>query len=100
MIKVTRKIGSNRGKPRIWIEGKHLVDAGFQRGDTWTLVETSQGFMIRADRNGARKVSGKGERPVIDICGASLGVLATGWERAELLYNAGSGMIIVQGDIT
>jgi hypothetical protein len=97
VIRFDRKIGTNRGASRLWIEGKHLVDAGFLRGTMWTLTETATGLIITADPNGKRKVSRKGERPVIDICGASLGKLASGFDRAQLTYRAGKGVIIVEG---
>jgi hypothetical protein len=38
MITATRKIGQNRGKPRLWIEGKLLVDAGLPHGTIWCFV--------------------------------------------------------------
>jgi DNA (cytosine-5)-methyltransferase 1 len=97
MKTVTRKIGSNKGRPRLWIEGAHLVAAGFARGDNWTLRQTRTGLVIDKDVEGSRRVSGKGDRPVIDIMGASLGVLAEGFERAKLTYRPAQGLIIIEG---
>lgn len=72
-MKVTRKIGQNRGKPRLWLEGAILTAAGFRRGDAWSLVTHSDGFAIVADKNGKRKIAGTVSRPIVDITGASLG---------------------------
>lgn len=81
----TRKVGQNRGKPRLWLEGKCLVNAGFSRGDRWTLYPVGGGFNIVGNTDGARKVSGKAEKPVIDIMGASLGELADA-ERVKITF--------------
>ena len=71
----TRKIGRNKGKPRLWIEGQALLDAGFYHGTRWTLSMGDGVMSIITDDEGKRKVSGKADRPVIDIAGSSLGAL-------------------------
>jgi len=70
-----RKLGNHRGGKRVWLEGKHLTNHGFHAKETYfqkkwradvgllTLVECS------AATPGARRVSGKGDKPVIDITG-------------------------------
>lgn len=74
---LTRKIGQNRGRPRLWLEGRILSDAGFVKGDRWNLVPTEAGIDILKDAEGARKIAGTDTRPIIDIMGSSLGLLAT-----------------------
>lgn len=71
----TRKIGRNRGKPRLWIEGALLVSAGFKPGDRYHLHFGTMATSIGWCPDGARKVSGKGEKPIIDIAGSGLGPL-------------------------
>ena len=71
------KIGSNQGRPRIWLEGRRLVEAGYERGVRFDLVPLPlrDGGMVLAqneDGTGKRKVSGKGDRPIIDIVGAEI----------------------------
>lgn len=61
------KMGSNKGNPRIWIEGQILVDHGFKRGDRFNALIRPGSLIIEAVDYGDRKVSGKGERPIIDI---------------------------------
>lgn len=39
----TRKIGLNRGKPRLWLEGKILDDNGFKHGTVWDAVVFPEG---------------------------------------------------------
>jgi len=73
----TYKIGSNQGRPRIWLEGKRLVEAGYERGVRFDVVPLPlrDGGMVLAqneDGTGKRKVSGKGDRPIIDIVGAEI----------------------------
>ena len=71
------QIRANRGRPRVWIEGKRLVLAGFNRGCLFNVVVGDRGLTLTKvfrlwDVEGSRKVSGKGERPLIDLVGALL----------------------------
>jgi hypothetical protein len=86
---LTTKLGATKGRPytRIWIEGKRLLDAGFLPGEYYTLdvwnveVLRDDGDVMRVKwtlnlvgdddylTEMPRKVSGKGDRPVIDIAG-------------------------------
>ena len=69
------EVRANRGRPRVWIEGKRLVAAGFSRGLRFNVVvKPSNAVLLRfaIAENGSRKVSGKGERPIIDIVGTLL----------------------------
>ena len=91
---ITRNIGQNRGKPRLWIEGKALVESGLDHGNRWDLIPNSNGFVIKRNPNGTRKIAGKVGRPIIDICGATLGMLANA-QAALLDYEIGSGLITV-----
>ena len=65
-------IRANRGRPRVRIEGKRLVLAGFQRGCLFKDVVGDRGLTLTIAKDGSRKVSGKGERPLIDLVGALL----------------------------
>ena len=73
-ITVTRKLCFNRGNLRLWIEGKFLVDAGFNQGDRYDLIDLQSGrFVISKTENGARKIAGKEpNRPIVDICSTKL----------------------------
>lgn len=75
MEKFTRKIGSNRGKPRLWLEGAILQQAGFTHSTRWTLTTSEDRLDLKVDPDGKRKVSGRPDRPVIDMAGGSLGTL-------------------------
>lgn len=67
-MQTQRNIGQNRGKPRLWIEGKFLLEAGFTPGLRYNF--SFDQFWL--DPKGTRKVSGKGDRPIIDISGAAV----------------------------
>lgn len=75
MEKTTRKLGFNRGSLRLWLERQILSTAGFRKGDRWSLIETQEvigdnGYpmlLIKADPQGARKIAGTPERPIVDI---------------------------------
>lgn len=65
-----RKIGLNRGKPRVWLDGRKLADAGFAPGVRVAIEFDDEQRVIRVRRSdaGERVISGKGaEKPVLDI---------------------------------
>jgi hypothetical protein len=62
---VTRQLGSNRGKCRLWIEGKDLADAGWRRGDRFD-VEYADCLILRRNPDGKRKIAGTAGRPIVD----------------------------------
>lgn len=100
VVTITRKIGQNRGKPRLWIEGAHLTAAGFKPGDLFALDINGLTISIALDGNRnlpTRKVSGKGDKPIIDISGRSLHAIGTA-ASVTLTYLPGSG--IISGEAT
>ena len=73
-MEVSRKIGRNKTRPRIWLEGKILAAAGFRPGNHYDIV-TEEGVLkmvLRKKINGKRKVSGKGETAIVDILGKAI----------------------------
>lgn len=97
IITTTRKIGMNRGKPRLWIEGKALVEAGLDHGNRWSLIPgKGVGFTIARAEDGKRKIAGKPGRPIIDMAGKTLtdiGIEAG--DTVELNYVPGTGVVHV-----
>lgn len=67
MNTITRKIGLNRGKPRLWIEGKALLDVGFKKGDAFGVVVAGKVVTIHSEVDGKRHIAGTVERPIIDV---------------------------------
>lgn len=68
------KIGPNHGTPhsKIWIEGRKLSEAGFTVGSRYDRTEYCNAIVIikQPDGKGKYRVSGKGDKPIIDISGA------------------------------
>lgn len=66
-----KRIGQNRGAPRVWLEGTQTARAGFTPGQRYDIVVNGQTVVLQANPDGSRVVSGKkaGERnlPVIDL---------------------------------
>lgn len=64
-------VGSNRQKPRLWIEGVKLGAAGFIPGARYDLVRDGDEIDLRLSETGKRKVSGKSrngkEIPILDL---------------------------------
>lgn len=69
MVTATIKIGENKGKRRIWLEGKRLLGAGFVGGTTYKC-EVSEGLIRLSLPGEDRKVTGRPDgKPIIDIIG-------------------------------
>ena len=66
-----KKIGQNRGAPRVWLEGSQTERAGFAAGQRFDIDVHGQMVVLQANPDGSRVVSGKkvGDRnnPIIDI---------------------------------
>ena len=93
---MTRKvtIGQNRGKARLWIEGSWLTGFGFVRGAVFHITIADGRLIIRlgsSDEHRSRKVSGKGDRPIIDIVGEILTPLVG----KDLILTASAGRLII-----
>lgn len=81
MNETTRtKIGPNHGKPhtRIWLEGQRVRGAGFTPGLRYRRTIEGSTVTLTLDATGQPgtfKVSGKGEKPIIDFTGAQIAAL-------------------------
>lgn len=66
-----KKVGQNRGAPRVWLEGSQALLAGFGPGQRFDIRVEDRTVVLQANPDGSRVVSAKriGERdnPVIDI---------------------------------
>tara|TARA_A100001515_G_C4487117_1_gene182027 strand:+ start:69 stop:386 length:318 start_codon:yes stop_codon:yes gene_type:complete len=100
------KLGKNKGleRSRIWIEGKRLTDSGFHRGeyyiaeyegDTLILSLIDDDTVIDFGAIQPRKVSGKGDHPIIDITGKAVKEFFDGSEYVEVDYK--KGVIVIRG---
>ena len=71
MTKQLTIIGTNHAKAnsRIWIEGKRLVESGFTVGTLYNRIVESDKITLHRAQDGAYKVSGKGDKPIIDTTG-------------------------------
>lgn len=85
-----RSIGSNRGAPRIWLEGRVPASAGFAPHSYYRIqVQTeNRRIILRLDPNGDRKVSQKESggttAPVIDINSKALLSIFDGLDRIRV----------------
>ena len=86
-------VRANRGKARIWLEGKRLDGAGFAVGSRFNIEVIEGALVLRLDASGARKVSGKGERPIIDLSGRSCEPFTTG-DPVQVDYIAKHSIVI------
>lgn len=61
-----RKLGLNKGKVRLWIEGKLLSESNWNRGDAFDVIWIDGVLRYIKNPNGSRKVAGTEARPIID----------------------------------
>ena len=66
------KIGTNRGKPRAWVEGKFLIDAEWTRGVTYNQTIENGALVLTRAHTGKKRVAGSDGRPVLDLNGGYL----------------------------
>jgi len=66
LTQATRKLGSNRGKTRLWLEGAILSTQGWHTGDKFDVILIDGVLKYSKNTNGKRKVAGKPGRPIID----------------------------------
>jgi DNA (cytosine-5)-methyltransferase 1 len=97
-------IGTNRGKPRIWIEGEWLHNLGFVRGAHFTATLDGRVLTLKlakADAEKVRTVSGKDKagkpHPIIDLAGEWLQPLVTA-DRKVTLAMAKGKIVITRPD--
>ena len=94
MEKQLYTVRSNRGRSRIWLEGKRLMDAGFTRDTQFWVVPNSKAVTLvlttteTETPNKVRKVSGKGDRPIVDMVGAVVEPFTAG-DDVEITYTPG-----------
>ncbi len=61
-----RKLGANRGKTRLWLEGNILSESNWKRGDAFDVIWLDGVLRYIKNPNGSRKVAGTEARPIID----------------------------------
>ncbi len=66
LTQAKRKLGSNRGKTRLWLEGNILESQGWTTGDRFDVILIDGVLKYAKNPNGKRKVAGKPGRPIID----------------------------------
>ena len=106
MKKIYRKIGSNRGESRIWIEGKALTEFDWNKGQLYVKEVhecTPAGHLaeiklFKDSTNGKLKIAGGVDRPVIDLCGKYVTNTFKGYEK--IFINIFHDAIIIRGDLS
>ena len=72
MYSINRKVATNKGNPRVWIEGNDLIKFGIKKGDKFTRIITNNHVVLKFFPDGKSTVSGTDTRPVIDLNGKFL----------------------------
>ena len=91
------KVGQNKGRSRVWLDGLYLNDYGFKRGVKYTTTIKDDAIVLLVDQDGSRKVAGKGDKPIIDLCNNNITNLFSDFERVYVSFDQNS--IIIEGAI-
>lgn len=93
----TAKVGkTSSGAARLWIEGQRLAAVGFKPGTLFerqwgkgklTLKVVGRAEFDKLERDCRGTVSGRGDKPIIDITGARVGETFA-VERVNVTYSA------------
>ena len=93
------KLGENRGRKRLWLEGRRLARAGIVPGQSFELSRVERagkagtGLVLRFSETGNRKVSrrkrGDQELPVIEVTGEELAETFGDCDRVRVVVRAG-----------
>lgn len=95
-----KKIGQNRGRPRVWLEGNVTERAGLTTGQRYDIVikdisdhDKNKMIVLQANPDGSRVVSGKmiGEKdnPIIDINSQALLAIFDGMAAIRVVVKKG-----------
>lgn len=89
-----KTIGSNRGKPRIWLQNDEVAGAGLAPGDRYDIHMAGGTVVLKANPDGSRVVSYKDDRkgnrnPVIDLNSRDLLALFDGMSAIRLVQREG-----------
>jgi DNA (cytosine-5)-methyltransferase 1 len=89
----SRKVGLNKGSPRIWIEGKKLDAAGFTANSRYNVERTGKQITLSLHEEGKRKVSGKTisdtyRHPIIDLHASYLAEFVNAGDMVNVSYFA------------
>lgn len=93
------KLGTNKGlqRSRVWIEGKRLTESGFYRGALYNREYGKTSIILTLSESGSLRVSGKADKPIIDMTGKSVSLWFEGYESA-FVYYARNQIIIKRGE--
>ena len=97
----TASIGRNKDAPRVWLEGRYLLDAGFTPGCHIEVAFTAGRIIIKLASNGPRIVSSKkqGQIPVVDLNSTAIST-TFGLAIARVQVHVSHGEIVLTPTLT
>ncbi|WP_458098564.1 hypothetical protein [Roseomonas sp. WA12] len=90
------RVGNNKGRPRVWLDGARLLRAGFIGGTTYFYRAEAGRLVCQLERmedpTGARKVTGRPDgKPIMDLTGSDVRTLLgdTGATHVDVTFEPG-----------
>lgn len=88
-----KKVGHNKGAPRIWLDGSATEKAGFVPGQRYNVDIQGHSIVLQANPDGSRVVSGKRQEdkdnPVIDLNSKQLLAIFDGMSAIRVVVRQG-----------
>jgi DNA (cytosine-5)-methyltransferase 1 len=95
---VYKKIGRNKGVPRLWFQGRRLSRCNLKPGSRIEIEYCEDQIRIFLSDSGNRVVSQKKEDPIIDINNARIDEVFQGASRIRAVINPGEIVITIHPD--
>lgn len=70
---IATSVQTNGNTPRIWLEGLRLARGQFTPATRYDVLYKDGVVILRASKEGSRKVSARKEKPIIDLCSKVVG---------------------------
>ncbi len=88
-----KKVGQNKGAPRVWLDGSATEKAGFAPGQRYNIEVQGHSIVLQANPDGSRIVSGKKsqdkDNPVIDLNSKQLLAIFDGMSSIRVVVRHG-----------
>jgi len=93
-----KKIGENKGRPRIWFQGKRLESCRMHPGSRIQVDYSENEIRVYLSESGSRVVSSKKEQPIIDLSNSRIGEIFKGVDRVRAVFKDGEIIITIHPD--
>lgn len=77
----TRKLSERDGSPRLWLEGKRLLNSGFEPGHQFVVEPYGLGVVLKLQVQGTNKVARRERKKTVALIPSSMSETPPPWLR-------------------